>query len=145
MSDHNDFNRNNTADTPPEPNGYQPPQYTQQYTNQTGGYRPPNYTHPYEPTGEPPVYNPMYTAPIGYPQKSRVAAALLAFMFGTFGVHNFYLGNTGRGVTQLLFSTLGIIFLGLGPIVSLVWCWYEGIQLFRDAVPTDGHGVPFID
>lgn len=34
--------------------------------------------------------------------KSRVVAALLAFFFGAFGVHKFYLGQTGWGILYLL-------------------------------------------
>ncbi|MGH7043123.1 MAG: NINE protein [Acetobacteraceae bacterium] len=36
-------------------------------------------------------------------QKSKVAAALLAFFLGGFGVHKFYLGEIGLGVIYLLF------------------------------------------
>lgn len=35
--------------------------------------------------------------------KSRVTAALLAFFFGGFGVHKFYLGKTTQGIFFLLF------------------------------------------
>lgn len=35
--------------------------------------------------------------------KSRIAAALLAFFLGGFGVHKFYLGRVGWGVIYLLF------------------------------------------
>lgn len=35
--------------------------------------------------------------------KSRITAALLAFFFGGFGVHKFYLGKTGQGILYLLF------------------------------------------
>lgn len=35
--------------------------------------------------------------------KSRQAAAFLAFFFGGFGVHKFYMGNTTAGVLYLLF------------------------------------------
>ena len=31
-------------------------------------------------------------------QKSKIAAGLLGIFLGVFGVHNFYLGFTGRGV-----------------------------------------------
>jgi len=40
------------------------------------------------------------TAPNG---KNRVAAALLAFFLGGFGIHKFYLGQVGLGVVYLLF------------------------------------------
>lgn len=140
MNDFNENNRNNTYTPEPEQNPYQPPQYTQQY-------QPPNYTgQAQQPYQQP--YNavpPMYAAPIGYPQKSRIAAALLGILFGVFGVHNFYLGNTGRGTAQLLLGTLGLGLCGIGPIVSAIWGFVEGIRLLKDTVPTDGHGIPFID
>lgn len=34
--------------------------------------------------------------------KSKLVAGLLAIFLGTFGVHNFYLGYTGKAVTQLV-------------------------------------------
>ncbi|MBL0708706.1 MAG: TM2 domain-containing protein [Sulfurimonas sp.] len=40
------------------------------------------------------------TAPNG---KSKIAAALLAFFLGGFGVHKFYLGQIGFGILYLLF------------------------------------------
>lgn len=40
------------------------------------------------------------TAPNG---KSRMAAVLLAFFFGGFGVHKFYLGQIGLGILYLIF------------------------------------------
>lgn len=35
--------------------------------------------------------------------KNRTTAALLAFFLGGFGIHQFYLGNTGKGIMYLLF------------------------------------------
>jgi TM2 domain-containing membrane protein YozV len=35
--------------------------------------------------------------------KSRIAAALLAFFLGGFGVHKFYLGQVGMGILYLVF------------------------------------------
>lgn len=56
-------------------------------------------------------YNPYTGAPLsgidppaGYPQKSRIAAGLFGMLMGTFGVHNFYLGNTQRGLIQILYA-----------------------------------------
>ncbi len=35
--------------------------------------------------------------------KSRIAAALLAFFLGAFGIHKFYLGQIGWGIVYLVF------------------------------------------
>jgi len=77
--------------------------------------------------------------------KSKIAAALLAFFFGMFGVHNFYLGYTGKAVTQLILTILGIplsfIIIGV-PILSAVgiWAFIEMILLLCSVIKVDGHG-----
>ncbi|MBQ2667383.1 MAG: NINE protein [Clostridia bacterium] len=145
MSDYN-TNQQTPNTAAQNPAGYQPPQYTQQY----GQYQPPRYTQQYgQQPYQAPVYNapppPVYQTPQGFGQKSRIAAALLAFMFGYLGVHNFYMGNTGKGVAQLLIGTLGSALCGVGTIAAMIWSIYEGIQLLKGTVTVDGHGIPFID
>jgi len=77
--------------------------------------------------------------------KSKIAAALLAFFFGMFGVHNFYLGYTGKAVTQLILTLFGIplsfIIIGV-PILSAVgiWALIEMIFLLCGVIKVDGHG-----
>ena len=39
----------------------------------------------------------------GLGEKSRIAAALLAFFLGGFGAHKFYLGKIGQGFLYLIF------------------------------------------
>lgn len=148
MSDYNTNPQNpNTAAPDQNQTGYQPPQYTQQYQQQ---YQPPRYTQQYQQPYQQPTYNapppPVYSTPQGYGQKSRIAAALLAFLFGYLGVHNFYMGNTGKGIAQLLIGSLGsTVTCGLGLIAAEIWSIYEGIQLLKGTVTVDGHGIPFID
>lgn len=50
--------------------------------------------------------------------KDRIAAAIIAFGLGTFGIHKFYLGQCIRGVFYLLFAWTAI-----PTIISIV----EGI------------------
>ena len=54
------------------------------------------------PMYDPPQYQPQpgMAPPPGYPQKSRMAAGILAILLGTYGVHSFYLGNTSRGCSS---------------------------------------------
>lgn len=70
-------------------------------------------------------------------QKSRTAYVLLALFLGGLGMHNFYAGYFGRGITQLLIC----IFLGwlIFPIVILfIWIL---IEVFT--VKQDPNGQPF--
>lgn len=53
-------------------------------------------------------------------EKSKVAAALLAFFLGVLGVHKFYLGKTGAGFIMLLCGTIGWFLVLPGVIVALI-------------------------
>lgn len=69
----------------------------------------------------------MPPAPVWQSSKSKLAAGLLGIFLGGLGVHNFYLGNTGKAVAQLLLTLVGWILLGLGPIAAAIWGFVEGI------------------
>lgn len=49
--------------------------------------------------------------------KSRLAAAILAWFLGVFGVHRFYVGKIGTGVLMIL--TLGG--LGIWVLIDFIW------------------------
>ena len=70
-------------------------------------------------------------------EKSKVAAGILGILLGALGVHNFYLGYTGKGVTQLLISVLSFGFLS--P-VSAIWGLVEGITYLTNDTKTDANG-----
>ena len=76
-------------------------------------------------------------APAAPGAKSKLTAGLLGIFLGVFGVHNFYLGFTGKAVAQLLISVLSCGFLS--P-VSGIWGLIEGIMLLCGKVTTDGKG-----
>ena len=61
--------------------------------------------------------------------KSKIVAGILGIFLGGFGIHNFYLGYSSKGLTQLLLTTVGWIFLGLGPIIAGIWGFIEGIDI----------------
>lgn len=74
--------------------------------------------------------------------KSKIAAGFLGIFFGGLGVHNFYLGYTGKAVAQLLIT---ILTCGIGYIVSGIWGFVEGIMIFTGSINTDAEGNPLID
>lgn len=100
--------------------------------NQVPGQQPPMYN--------PPPYQPQVgmEPPAGYIQRSRVAAGILAILLGTYGVHSFYLGNTSRGLMQLLISLLTC---GVGAIVIAIWGILDGIKILDGRINTDANGV----
>ncbi len=74
--------------------------------------------------------------------KSKMAAGLLGIFLGAFGVHNFYLGNNGKAVAQLLITLLSCFMLA---IVSEIWGLVEGVQILTGSINTDASGRPLKD
>ena len=81
-------------------------------------------------------------APVYSEQKSRVAAGILGILLGTFGVHNFYLGFTGKAVAQLLITLLTC---GFGSAISGIWGLIEGIMILTGSINTDANGIELRD
>ena len=96
-------------------------------------------------------------------QKSKIAAGLLAFFTGCFGVHNFYLGNVGKAIFQLVLGVMTYVFLIpamiltyvvpiAGLILSLlslccsiplaIWIITEGICILTGKISCDAKGIP---
>ena len=74
--------------------------------------------------------------------KSKMAAGLLGIFLGAFGVHNFYLGFTGKAVAQLLITILSCGFLSFA---SWIWGLIEGILILTGSISVDGNGMPLRD
>lgn len=58
--------------------------------------------------------------------KSRLAASLLSFFLGGFGIHRFYVGKVGTGILMLLLTAFGAMtsFIGIGLIpLAIVAIW----------------------
>lgn len=71
--------------------------------------------------------------------KSKIAAGLLGIFLGSFGVHNFYLGYTGKAVAQLLMTVLSC---GTLSFVSGIWSLIEGIMILTGSINIDAEGNP---
>lgn len=70
-------------------------------------------------------------------QKSKLAAGLFGIFLGSFGVHNFYLGFTGKAVAQLLITVLSC---GCLSPVSAIWGLIEGILILAGDSSKDAYG-----
>ena len=70
--------------------------------------------------------------------KSKMVAGLLGLFLGGIGIHNFYLGNTGRGVAQIIVT---VFTCGMGAL----WGFIEGILILTGSINTDSDGNPLVD
>ena len=68
--------------------------------------------------------------------KSKLVAGLLGIFLGGLGVHNFYLGYTGKAIAQILLSCIG---------VGAIWGLIEGILILCGTINTDAKGIPLKD
>lgn len=80
--------------------------------------------------------------PVDPNAKSKIAAGLLGIFLGSLGIHNFYLGYTGKAVAQLLITLLTC---GVGAIVTEIWGLIEGIFILTGKINTDAQGRPLTD
>lgn len=101
------------------------------------------YANPGQPFAGAQQYGGVYVEEVPWSDKSKLAAGLFGILLGTFGVHNFYLGYTGKAVAQLLITILSF---GLLSFVSAIWGLVEGILILSASVGTqwdlDAQGLP---
>jgi len=76
--------------------------------------------------------------PPGYQPKQKLVAGLLGILLGGFGVHSFYLGNTQKGIIQIVVT---LVTCGLGSLWGLI----EGIMILTGNINTDANGVPLVE
>ncbi len=119
----------------PQQQVYQQPQQQAYAQPQQQVYQQPYQQQPVAPAVQPIAYDPSQ-------QKSKVAGGLLGIFLGAFGVHNFYLGYTGKAVAQLLITLLSCFTLSF---VSEIWGLVEGIQILTGSIATDAKGIPLKD
>lgn len=74
--------------------------------------------------------------------KSKLAAGILGILLGVFGVHNFYLGYTGKAVAQLLITVLTCF---AGSAISGIWGLIEGIMILCGNIDKDAAGNKLAD
>lgn len=70
--------------------------------------------------------------------KSKMVAGLLGIFLGAWGIHNFYLGYSGKAILQIV---LTIVTCG----VAGIWGFIEGILILCGNINTDANGNTLID
>ena len=69
---------------------------------------------------------PTYQQPAASGGKVRMTAALLALLLGGFGIHKFYLGESGAGIVRLILTII-IITWPVSAVLALI----DAIKLFQ--------------
>lgn len=105
--------------------------------SQQAYYQPPTNTNPmyYAPS----VQQARTDYPEGYNIKKKYVAVILGACLGMLGIHHFYLGNTTKGIIQILLSTIGAL-VAIGPLVSMVWAIVETVNLLTEKTNADANG-----
>lgn len=85
--------------------------------------------------GSNPSFN-THVPPVAVQQKSKVVAALLAWLLGSFGVHDFYLGYKKNGIIKIILTVTVI-----GSVVSVVWSLVDFIKIICNG-KFDSNGQP---
>lgn len=122
-----------TQTMPQQPQQAPQAQYGQSQQGAQYGQQAPQQTAPQQ---QAPVQQPaagwmlqkQYINAPGMSTRSKIVAGLFGIFLGAFGVHNFYLGNTGKAVGQLLLTIFGA-FIVVGPVISAIWGLVEGIYI----------------
>lgn len=62
--------------------------------------------------------------------KSKMAAGLLGIFLGAWGVHQFYLGDTKKGIIRIVVTL----------VTCGIWGFIEGIMILMGKINTDAQG-----
>ena len=85
---------------------------------------------------------PIFEGKVKNTGKSKIAAGIFGILLDSLGIHNFYLGYTGKGILQLLLSVLSC---GTLSFVSAIWGLIEGILILTGSINTDAQGNPLAE
>lgn len=119
-------------------NTYQHNFYQQQNQNQ---YNTPPFTASYQQNTSYQNSNEKYT-PEPRPQRSAYIAAILAFVGGMFGLHNFYLDYKKTAIIQLVVSLVGFVLtFGIATLAMEVWAIIDAIKILKGEINLDGTGA----
>ncbi len=77
-------------------------------------------------------------APAGWAPKQKMVSGILGILLGAWGIHSFYLGNSKKGIIQIVATVLTCGLAG-------IWGLIEGIMILIGNVKTDAYGVPLTE
>ncbi|MBQ8209334.1 MAG: NINE protein [Clostridia bacterium] len=115
--------------------------YQQNFYQQQNPYNAPPFSNGYQQNASYQQPDEKYT-PEPRPQRSAYVAAILAFVGGMFGLHNFYLDYKKTAWIQLIVSLVGFVLtFGIASIAMEVWAIIDGIKILKGEINLDGTGA----
>lgn len=104
---------------------------------------PPAAMAPAAASGVPGILDPAWqnggaTAPAGWAPKQKMVAGILGILIGSLGIHSFYLGNSKKGIIQIVATVVTCGLLG-------IWGFIEGIMILIGNIKTDAYGIPLTE
>ena len=76
--------------------------------------------------------------------KSKLIAGLLGIFLGGLGIHDFYLGNTKKGIIHIILATAGALVF-IGPVISGIGGLVDGIFILTGKISVDANGTTLQD
>lgn len=78
--------------------------------------------------------------PAGWAPKQKMVAGLLGILIGSLGIHSFYVGNSKKGIIQIVAT---VVTCGIAGI----WGFIEGVMILigNENFATDAYGIPLTD
>ncbi len=70
--------------------------------------------------------------------KSKILAAVLCFLWGAYGIDQFYLGYTKTGIIRIVVSVVTCC------VGGVIWGIVDGIRILTGAINVDAKGNPII-
>lgn len=64
--------------------------------------------------------------------KSTGLAYVLWFFFGWLGLHRLYVGSTAMGLTMLVLTFFGVVFVAIGSVIGVVLLALQALWLLLD-------------
>ena len=82
--------------------------------------------------------------------KNKTTALILSVLVGGLGIDRFYLGYTGKAITQLVLTIVGYILccvvVGVFLVIGIwIWSLVEAIMILTGKINVDGKGNPLAD
>ena len=73
---------------------------------------------------------------------SKMLCGFMAIFLGNYGVHHFIMGDTKKGVRNIILTACSLVTCGATGVVATVFGIVDGVKIFKGVINTDAQGRP---